>query len=143
MRGRAARTASDISSGLAVAWRMTPTEIAGTPFFVIFGTLSDKIGRKPIIMAGCLLAVLTYFPLFKALTVAANPALARSIEHIAVAARGESAAATRIADTMLSIRQFAMQTSDSAGQTSQAVADLNGLSGQLRASVAGFKLPPG
>ena len=50
--------------------------ILGTPFFVVFGMLSDKIGRKPIIMAGCLLAVLTYFPVFKALTEAANPDLA-------------------------------------------------------------------
>lgn len=50
--------------------------LIGTPFFVIFGTLSDKIGRKPIILAGLLLAVLTYFPLFKALTEAANPDLA-------------------------------------------------------------------
>ena len=50
--------------------------ILGTPFFVIFGTLSDKIGRKPIIMAGCLLAVATYFPVFGALTQAANPDLA-------------------------------------------------------------------
>ena len=46
-----------------------------TPGFVFFGWLSDKIGRKPIIMAGCLLAVLTYFPLFDALTRYANPAL--------------------------------------------------------------------
>ncbi|MEZ2740562.1 MFS transporter [Comamonas jiangduensis] len=50
--------------------------LLGTPFFVIFGTLSDKIGRKPIIMLGCALAVFTYFPVFKALTVAANPDLA-------------------------------------------------------------------
>ena len=49
--------------------------IIGTPFFVVFGALSDKIGRKPIIMAGCLLAVLTYFPVFEALTKAANPDL--------------------------------------------------------------------
>ena len=48
----------------------------GTMFFVLFGWLSDRIGRKPIIMAGLLLAILTYFPLFKALTWAANPALA-------------------------------------------------------------------
>ncbi|MDA8443855.1 MFS transporter [Paracidovorax valerianellae] len=50
--------------------------LIGTPFFVVFGTLSDKIGRKPIIMVGCVLAVLTYFPVFKALTEAANPDLA-------------------------------------------------------------------
>ncbi len=49
--------------------------LIGTPFFIVFGSLSDKIGRKPIIMLGCLLAVLTYFPVFEALTKAANPAL--------------------------------------------------------------------
>ncbi|GAB3625413.1 major facilitator transporter [Pandoraea terrae] len=49
--------------------------LIGSPFFVFFGALSDKIGRKPIIMAGCLIAALTYFPLFKALTHYANPAL--------------------------------------------------------------------
>ena len=47
----------------------------GTPFFVIFGWLSDKIGRKPIIMVGCLIAALTYFPIFKAITHYANPGL--------------------------------------------------------------------
>jgi MFS family permease len=49
-----------------------------TPFFIFFGWLSDKIGRKKIIMAGCALAALTYFPLFGALTQAANPVLARA-----------------------------------------------------------------
>ncbi|MBX7502262.1 MFS transporter [Qipengyuania sp. YG27] len=48
----------------------------GTPFFLVFGWLSDRIGRKPIIMSGLALAALTYFPLFGALTGAANPALA-------------------------------------------------------------------
>ncbi len=49
--------------------------IIGTPFFIFFGSLSDKIGRKPIILAGCLLAAVTYFPVFEALTKAANPDL--------------------------------------------------------------------
>ena len=49
--------------------------ILGTPFFVVFGSLSDKIGRKNIIMAGCLIAALTYFPLYKGLTHYANPSL--------------------------------------------------------------------
>ena len=50
----------------------------GTPFFIFFGWLSDRIGRRKIILAGCLLAALTYFPLFKGLTEAANPALAQA-----------------------------------------------------------------
>jgi MFS family permease len=54
--------------------------VIGTPFFVVFGALSDKIGRKPIIMAGCLLAAITYFPVFGALTKAANPDLAAAQE---------------------------------------------------------------
>ncbi|KFX63347.1 MFS transporter [Paraburkholderia fungorum] len=49
--------------------------LIGTPFFLFFGSLSDRIGRKPIIMAGLLLAACTYFPLFKALTHYTNPAL--------------------------------------------------------------------
>jgi len=56
--------------------------LIGTPFFIFFGWLSDKVGRKRIILLGCLLAALTYFPLFKALTAAANPRLA----HAAAAA---------------------------------------------------------
>ena len=52
--------------------------IAASPFFIFWGWLSDKVGRKPVILAGCLLAALTYFPLFQALTNAANPALAQA-----------------------------------------------------------------
>jgi len=48
--------------------------IIGTPFFILFGWLSDKIGRKPIIMVGCLLAAVTYFPIFKGLAHYGNPA---------------------------------------------------------------------
>ena len=50
----------------------------GTPFFILFGWLSDRVGRKPIILAGCALAALTYFPAFQMLTSAANPALAQA-----------------------------------------------------------------
>ena len=65
--------------------------LIGTPFFIVFGTLSDKIGRKPIIMAGCLLAVVTYFPVFKMLTEAANPALARAQASAAVTVTADPA----------------------------------------------------
>ena len=58
--------------------------LIGTPFFLVFGSLSDRIGRKPIIMAGCLIAALTYFPLFNALTDAANPALAKAQKEVPV-----------------------------------------------------------
>ncbi|MDE2620114.1 MAG: MFS transporter, partial [Sphingomonadales bacterium] len=53
--------------------------LLATPFFLVFGALSDKIGRKPIIMAGCALAAVTLFPTFHALTNAANPALAKAL----------------------------------------------------------------
>jgi MFS family permease len=49
--------------------------LAGTPFFVVFGSLSDKVGRKPIVMLGCIIAALTYFPIFKGIAAAGNPDL--------------------------------------------------------------------
>jgi hypothetical protein len=62
--------------------------LIGTPFFLVFGTLSDRIGRKPIIMGGLLLAALTYFPIFKEITHYANPALeaAQATAPVAVVA---------------------------------------------------------
>jgi MFS family permease len=65
--------------------------IIGTPFFIFFGSLSDKIGRKPIIMAGCLLAVVTFFPLFNALTTYANPKLQQAIQKSPVTVESEQA----------------------------------------------------
>ena len=62
--------------------------LLGTPFFIVFGSLSDRIGRKKIIMAGLIIAVFAYFPLFKALTHFANPALeaAQATSPVTVAA---------------------------------------------------------
>jgi len=54
---------------------MAAALLIATPFFVVFGALSDKIGRKKIVLAGCLIAALTYFPIFKGITHYANPAL--------------------------------------------------------------------
>ena len=63
--------------------------VIGTPFFIVFGWLSDRIGRLKIILAGCLIAALTYFPLFKGLTHYVNPALEsfQAANPISVAAK--------------------------------------------------------
>jgi MFS family permease len=58
--------------------------VIGTPFFVLFGRLSDRVGRKRIMVAGCLLAALTYIPIFKGLTLSVNPALAEFEQRAAV-----------------------------------------------------------
>ena len=52
-----------------------------TPFFIVFGSLSDRIGRKPIILAGCLVAALTYIPIFKGLTHYGNPVLEAALRN--------------------------------------------------------------
>jgi MFS family permease len=59
---------------------MAASLLIATPFFVVFGALSDKIGRKKIVLAGCLLAALTYFPIFKGITHFANPALDHAVQ---------------------------------------------------------------
>jgi MFS family permease len=68
------------TANLLVAWALA----IGAFGFILFGWLSDKIGRKPIILGGCLLAALTYFPVFKYMAETANPALARAHESVQV-----------------------------------------------------------
>jgi Sugar (and other) transporter len=58
--------------------------LIGTPFFILFGWLSDKIGRKPILLAGCLIAAITYFPLFAQIAKTANPKLTSAIDTVKV-----------------------------------------------------------
>ncbi len=65
--------------------------VIGTPFFIVFGSLSDKIGRKMIIMAGCLIAAVTYFPIFGALTHYANPALEAALKNAPVVVTADPA----------------------------------------------------
>jgi MFS family permease len=68
------------TANLLIAWSL----LLGTGFFIVFGILSDKIGRKPIILGGCLIAALTFFPIFKMITTNANPALEKAIETVKV-----------------------------------------------------------
>lgn len=68
------------TANLLIAWSL----LLGTGFFIVFGMLSDKIGRKPIILGGCLIAALTFFPIFKMITSNANPALEKAIEQAKV-----------------------------------------------------------
>lgn len=63
-----------------------------TPFFIVFGMLSDKIGRKMIILGGCLIAALTYFPIFSAMTHYANPALESALKNSPVVVIADPAA---------------------------------------------------
>jgi MFS family permease len=62
------------TSNLLLALALT----LATPFYIVFGKLADRIGRKPLVMTGCLLAALTFFPIFKALTHYANPSIAQA-----------------------------------------------------------------
>jgi MFS family permease len=68
------------TSNLLIAWSL----LLGTGFFIVFGALSDRIGRKPIILAGCAIAALTFIPIFKMITTNANPALEKAIESTTV-----------------------------------------------------------
>ena len=65
--------------------------VIGTPFFIVFGSLSDKIGRKAIILTGCFLAAATYFPIFSALTHYANPALEAALQNAPVVVTADPA----------------------------------------------------
>jgi MFS family permease len=65
--------------------------LIGTPFFIVFGALSDRIGRKPIILGGCLIAAVTYFPIFNALTHYANPALENALKNAPVVVTADPA----------------------------------------------------
>lgn len=69
-----------LTSNVLIAWSL----ILGTAGFIFFGSLSDRIGRKVIILGGCLVAAITYFPVFKYITETANPALARAHEKTQV-----------------------------------------------------------
>ncbi|MCU0886915.1 MAG: MFS transporter [Rubritepida sp.] len=68
------------TTNMLIAWSL----VLGSGGFVFFGWLSDKVGRKPIILGGCLIAALTYFPLFQLMSKEANPALHAAHQNIPV-----------------------------------------------------------
>ena len=76
------------TANLLIAWSL----LLGTGFFVVFGWLSDKIGRKVIILAGCAIAAATFFPIFKGITATANPKLEAAIERVKVTVTADPAA---------------------------------------------------
>ena len=79
--------------------------LIGTPFFIFFGSLSDKIGRKPIILAGCLLAAVTYFPLFGKIAEVGNPKLIEAHNNVKVVVKADPAACGSVFDPV-AIRVF-------------------------------------
>jgi len=91
--------------GLTATVVITVALVIGTPFFLVFGALSDKIGRKPIILAGCLIAALTYFPLFGQLTKIANPKLAAAHENVKIEIMADPAQCGSLFDPV-NVRSF-------------------------------------
>ena len=79
--------------------------LVGTPFFVFFGWFSDKIGRKPILLAGCLIAVLTYFPLFTQLARITNPKLVEATESVKIVLSSDPASCNLLFDPV-GVRTF-------------------------------------
>ena len=79
--------------------------LIGTPFFIFFGWLSDKIGRKPILLAGCLIAAVTYFPLFSQIAKVANPKLIAATEQVKVTLTADPATCGSLFDPV-GVRTF-------------------------------------
>jgi MFS family permease len=90
-----------LTSNSLVAWSL----IIGTPFFLVFGALSDRIGRRNVILAGCIIAAVTYFPLFHMLTKLVNPQLEKALETVKVEITADPAGCGSVFDPV-GIRTF-------------------------------------
>jgi MFS family permease len=89
------------TANVLIAWSL----ILGTGGFIVFGALSDKIGRKPVILAGCLIAALSYFTLFDMLTRTASPKLASALANVQVTVTADPATCGSVFDPV-GIRTF-------------------------------------
>jgi MFS family permease len=90
-----------LTSNVLIAWSL----ILGTGGFLVFGALSDRIGRKPIILGGCLIAAITYFPLFTNLTKFANPTYAKALDTVQIQVAADPATCGSVFDPV-GIRTF-------------------------------------
>jgi MFS family permease len=90
-----------LTANSLVAWSL----LIGTPFFLVFGALSDRIGRRNVILIGCLIAALTYVPLFQGLTKLVNPNLERALETVKVEIVADPAGCGSVFDPV-GIRKF-------------------------------------
>jgi hypothetical protein len=90
-----------LTANVLIAWSL----ILGTGGFIFFGALSDRIGRKPVILTGCLIAALTYFPLFGALTSIANPKYERALDSVKIEVVADPAECGQLFDPV-GIRKF-------------------------------------
>ena len=90
-----------LTANSLIAWSL----IFGTPFFLFFGWLSDRVGRRVVILSGCLIAALTYFPLFKGLTSLINPQLEIALEKVKVNVTADPAGCGSVFDPV-GIRVF-------------------------------------
>lgn len=90
-----------MTANVLIAWSL----ILGTGGFIFFGSLSDRIGRKPVILAGCLIAAITYFPLFGALSKVANPTYSKALETVKVQVVADPAKCNSLFDPV-GIRAF-------------------------------------
>ena len=90
-----------LTANVLIAWSL----ILGTGGFLFFGALSDKIGRKPIILGGCAIAALTFFPLFQMLTSVANPKYERALDSVKIEVSGDPAKCGNLFDPV-GIRKF-------------------------------------
>ncbi len=90
-----------LTANVLIAWAL----IFGTPFFLVFGSLSDRVGRKWVILSGCAIAALTYFPIYQGLTAVTNPNYAQALDEVEIQVLADPATCGNLFDPV-GIRTF-------------------------------------